>query len=66
MPSLLSLLLLVKAEALELQTRPGEAQRVRQEALAWGRYGFGSGSDVQERADEILAISPRSRTGAPI
>ncbi len=64
--SLLSLLLLVKAEALELQARPGEASRVRQDALAWGRYGFGSGPEVRERAAEILAISPRSRAdGAP-
>ncbi len=59
--SLLSLLLLVKAEALELQSKPGEATRVRREALAWGRYGFGSASEVRDRAAEILAISPRSR-----
>ncbi len=59
--SLLSLMLLVKAEALELQSEPGEAAAVRREALAWGRYGFGAGRVVRERAAEILAISPRSR-----
>ncbi len=59
--SLLSLMLLVKAEALELQSEPSEAAAVRREALAWGRYGFGAGREVKERAAEILAISPRSR-----
>jgi hypothetical protein len=59
--SLLSLLLLVKAEALELQSKPAKAAGIRREALAWGRYGFGAGSEVKERAAEILAISPRSR-----
>ena len=61
--SLLSLMLLVKAEALELQSKPQEAARVRRDALGYGRYGFGTGSEVQERAAEILAISPRSRRG---
>ena len=66
--SLLSLMLLVKAEALELQAKPQEAARVRQEALGYGRYGFGASSEVRDRAAEILAISPRSRRGegAPI
>ncbi len=64
--SLLSLLLLVKAEALELQNKPSEAAAVQREALAWGRYGFGGGDEVRARADEILAISPRTRrNGAP-
>ncbi|MEM7752917.1 MAG: DUF2927 domain-containing protein [Pseudomonadota bacterium] len=62
--SLLSLMLLVKAEALELQNKPKEAVRIQREALAWGRYGFGAGREVKERADEILAISPRSRQTA--
>ncbi len=65
--SLLSLLLLVKAEALELQGNSREASVVQREALAWGRYGFGAGQEVRTRAAEILAISPRSRaSGAPI
>ena len=65
--SLLSLMLLVKAEALHLQGRSAEAERVQRDALAWGRYGFGAGREVQTRAAEILAISPRSRRaeGAP-
>ncbi|MEM9845383.1 MAG: DUF2927 domain-containing protein [Pseudomonadota bacterium] len=61
--SLLSLMLLVKAEALELQSKPTEAEAVKRDALAWGRYGFGSSREVRQRAAEILAISPRSRRG---
>lgn len=60
--SLLSLMLMLKAEALELQSNPTEAARIQREALAWARYGFGDGATIRERADEIIAISPRSRT----
>lgn len=63
--ALLSLLLMVKAEALELLDRPAEARRIQNEALAWARYGFGSDAEVRERAAEILAISPRSRERIP-
>jgi hypothetical protein len=63
--ALLSLLLMVKAEALELETRPTEAGRIRNEALAWARYGFGGPGEVRERAAEIMAISPRFRNGGP-
>ena len=63
--ALLSLLLMVKAEALELQDRPAEAGRIQNEALAWARYGFGGPGEVRERAAEIMAISPRFRNGGP-
>ena len=59
--ALLSLLLLVKAEALLVEGRASDARRTRSEALAWGRYGFGNDGEVRERAAEITAISPRSR-----
>ena len=59
--ALLSLLMLVKAEALELKGEVRTAAEVQREALAWARYGFGSDSEVRARAAEILAISPRSR-----
>lgn len=62
--SLLSLMLLVKAEALELQSKPDEAARIQRSALGYGRYGFGASSEVRARAAEILAISPRSRRPA--
>ena len=58
---LLSLFLLVKAEALTLQGKTDTAEKVHREALAWARYGFGSDAEVRERAAEVLAISPRSR-----
>lgn len=63
--ALLSLLMLVKAEALELLDSPGEAAEVKKEALAWARYGFGDETEIRERAGEILAISPRTRQGGP-
>ena len=63
--ALLSLLLMVKAEALALLDRPREAQRIQDEALAWARYGFGSEAEVRERAAEIMAISPRARGRGP-
>ena len=61
--ALLSLLLMVKAEALVLLDRDWEARRIQDEALAWARYGFGSDAEVRERVAEIRAISPRARSG---
>lgn len=59
--ALLSLLLLVKAEALEVKGERRQAQRIQRDALAWARYGFGKDENVRDRAAEILSISPRSR-----
>jgi len=59
--ALLSTLLFVKAEALELENRPAEAREVWLDSLGWARYGFGSETDVRQRASEIAAISPRLR-----
>lgn len=59
--ALLSLMLLLKAEAIELQNRPQDAAQVQREALAWARYGFGDERTIRERASEIVAISPRTR-----
>ncbi len=61
--ALLSLLLMVKAEALEVEGRSNEARDVQSEAFAWARYGFGDEKEIRDRAAEILAISPRSREG---
>jgi len=38
--ALLSTLLLLRAEALELENRAAEAQAVRLDSLGWARYGF--------------------------
>ncbi len=59
--SLLTLLLLVKAEALEVLARPKEAAKVHREALAWAQYGFGDENEIRARVAEIRAISPRPR-----
>jgi len=59
--SLLATLLMVKAEALELQGRMSEAASVRLDSLGWARYGFGPERDVQSRLTEVAALSPRNR-----
>lgn len=63
--ALLSLMMMVKAEALELKRNTGEARKIQNEALAWARYGFGSDAEVRDRVSEILAISPRSQLRGP-
>ena len=59
--SLLSLMLLLKAETFRLQDKDAEADRLQQDALGYARYGFGNSDIVRERASEIFAISPRNR-----
>ncbi|WP_410796027.1 DUF2927 domain-containing protein [Palleronia sp. LCG004] len=56
--ALLSTLLFIKVEALQLMGRAGEAQSLRREALGWARYGFGSDEEVRRRMAEIAAITP--------
>ncbi|WP_245749558.1 DUF2927 domain-containing protein [Palleronia marisminoris] len=62
--SLLSTLLLVKAEAMRSLGRPGEADRLRDEALGWARYGYGDTAEILSRADEIAAIAPKPETAS--
>lgn len=59
--ALLATLLLLKAEALEGLNRPREARAVRQDALGWARYGFGSDNVVRARASEIASLAPPAR-----
>ncbi|MEM9344811.1 MAG: DUF2927 domain-containing protein [Pseudomonadota bacterium] len=61
--ALLSTLLMVKAEALELNGRMSEAASVRRESLGWARYGFGSDAEVRARMAEIAALTPRPPAG---
>ncbi len=56
--ALLSTLLLLRAEALDLENRPGEAQAVRLDSLGWARYGFGSDWAVRGKMREIASINP--------
>ena len=59
--ALLSLLLLIKSEALATLGRSSDAETAMSDALAWAQYGFGTTRDIQSRVAEIRAISPRTR-----
>lgn len=56
--ALLSTLMMIKAEALDLAGRGRAAALVRLDSLGWARYGFGSTQQVGARLREIAAISP--------
>ncbi|MEM8823085.1 MAG: DUF2927 domain-containing protein [Pseudomonadota bacterium] len=55
--ALLSTLLLLRAEATRMQGATEEADRIRREGLAWGRYAW-SDRDLARRAAEVAALSP--------
>lgn len=56
--ALLATLLLLRAEALDLQGRSAEARTVRLDSLGWARYGFGSDWAVQSKLREISSLNP--------
>ncbi len=56
--ALLSTLMLLRAEALELTGRSSEAQNVRLDSLGWARYGFGSEWAVRAKMREISTLNP--------
>ncbi|MFC2979835.1 DUF2927 domain-containing protein [Roseicyclus marinus] len=56
--SLLSTLLMIRAEALDALGRASEARQVRLDSLAWGRYGFGNSAAVGARLTEVAALAP--------
>lgn len=56
--ALLSTLMLLRAEALELTGRSSEAHHVRLDSLGWARYGFGSEWAVRAKMREIETLSP--------
>lgn len=56
--ALLSSLLMLRAEALDLVGRASEASQVRLDSLGWGRYGFASDAEVIERLLGMAALSP--------
>jgi hypothetical protein len=64
--ALLATLLMIKAEALELQGRTQEARAVRLDSLGWARYGFGSDEAVRIRVSEISALSARLKRTRPL
>jgi hypothetical protein len=56
--ALLSTLMLLRAEALELTGRASEAAHVRLDSLGWARYGFGADWAVRAKMREISALNP--------
>lgn len=62
--ALLSTLMLLRVEALELQGRTAEAQAARLDSLGWARYGFGEDWAVRAKMYEISALNPlKGNTG---
>jgi hypothetical protein len=59
--ALLSTLMLLRAEALDLENRTSEARAVRLDSLGWARYGFGSDWAVRAKLREIASLSPLKR-----
>ncbi len=57
--SLLSTLMLLEAEALDMAGQASIARSVRLDTQGWARYGFGSEKAVQARLQEIASLSPR-------
>ncbi len=61
--ALLSTLMLLQAEALELTGQSARARSVRLDSLGWARYGFGSDWAVRAKMQEIAALNPQGKTG---
>lgn len=59
--ALMSTLMLLKAEALDLMGQTDEARSVRLDSLGWARYGFGSDAAVKAKMREISDLSPLPR-----
>ncbi|MEB8386349.1 DUF2927 domain-containing protein [Rhodobacteraceae bacterium KMM 6894] len=56
--ALLASLMMLRAEALELSGRVGEARTVRLDSLGWARYGYGADWAVRAKMREISALNP--------
>ena len=59
--ALLSTLMLMRAEALEISGRVSEAHTVRLDSLGWARYGFGADWAVRAKLREIASLNPFKR-----
>jgi hypothetical protein len=55
--ALLASLMMIKAEALDLQGRGAEAAALRLDSLGWARYGFGGDDEVWARLADIAILS---------
>lgn len=60
---LLFALLAMKAEIFRIAGRQQEAQALRQEAIAWGRYGIQSKAEIDERLALISRLPPQLPPG---
>lgn len=56
--ALLSTLMLLQAEALEMEGKLEDAGALRLDSLGWARYGFGPDWAVRAKLREITALSP--------
>ncbi|WP_163849462.1 DUF2927 domain-containing protein [Pseudooceanicola aestuarii] len=56
--SLLSSLMMLRAEALDLTGRDTEARAVRLDSIGWARYGFGPDWAVRAKLREVAALNP--------
>jgi hypothetical protein len=59
--ALLSTLLMLRAEALDLAGRVSAGADVRLDSLGWARYGFGPDWSVRAKLREIGALNPLNR-----
>lgn len=59
--AVLSTLMVLRAEALELTGPASEAHIVRLDRLNWARYGFGSEKHLKTKLREIQAMNPLNR-----
>lgn len=64
--ALLSTLMLLQAEALELTGRSDKARTVRLDSIGWARYGFGPDWAVRAKMNEISALGPSSGSDGQI
>lgn len=61
--ALLSTLMMLQAEALDLLGKSAQANAVRLDSIGWARYGFGSDWAVRAKMQEISSLNPRNRLG---
>ena len=54
----LSSLLMLKAQAFELEGRQSEAELIRREGLGWALYGIGDIAKINQRLSEIASLAP--------
>jgi len=56
--ALVSVLMFLKAEALELMGKWNEASKVRLDTFEYARYGFGSSAEIRRYMRQISRLNP--------